>query len=168
MKRITALMIVLSLFAIGKKGNANNNFNNRDTIPSVESLRAAKDSLLFTTVEKDATYPGGCQAWLDFLSSHVNADVPLLCGAKPGSYTVAIQFIVEPDGKVTHVKGLTHFGFGMEREVVRVIRKSKQWEPAMQNGRYVRAYRKQPMTFNIAEAPKTKIKFSDLFSRDKK
>ncbi|MBO9619612.1 MAG: hypothetical protein J7539_11305 [Niabella sp.] len=126
MKSITALMIVLSLFTIGKKGNANNNFNNRDTVPGIKTSGAANDSLRFSMVEKEATYPGGSQEWLDFLSANVNADVPLLCGAKPGTYTVSIQFIVEPDGKVTHVKGLTHFGFGMEREVVRVIRKSKQ------------------------------------------
>jgi len=34
---------------------------------------------------------------------------------------------------------------------VRVIKKGPQWKPAIQNGRNVKAYRRQPITFQIEE-----------------
>jgi len=37
----------------------------------------------------------------------------------------------------------------MEEEVVRILKKSPQWQPASQNGRIVKAYRKQPVIFMI-------------------
>jgi protein TonB len=39
----------------------------------------------------------------------------------------------------------------MEEEVMRVIQKSPKWRPAMQNGKPVKAYRKQPITFVVNE-----------------
>lgn len=38
----------------------------------------------------------------------------------------------------------------MEEEVMRVISNGPNWVPAMQNGLPVKAYRKQPITFQIA------------------
>ncbi len=37
----------------------------------------------------------------------------------------------------------------MEAEVVRMLKKSPKWSPAIQNGKPVKAYRKQPVTFVI-------------------
>jgi len=37
----------------------------------------------------------------------------------------------------------------MEEEAVRVIKKGPKWTPAIQNGRQVNAYRKQPITFQV-------------------
>jgi hypothetical protein len=42
---------------------------------------------------------------------------------------------------------LTNNGYGMEGEVIRMIKNSPQWQPASLNGRLVKAYRKQPVTF---------------------
>ena len=46
----------------------------------------------------------------------------------------------------------------MESEVMRIIRKSPKWAPALQNGRTVNAYRKQPVTFQIEEEKKKRRK----------
>lgn len=40
----------------------------------------------------------------------------------------------------------------MEDEAIRVLKKSKKWLPAVQNGRKVKAYRKQPITFVIEDS----------------
>jgi protein TonB len=37
----------------------------------------------------------------------------------------------------------------MEAEAVKVIKKGPNWTPAVQNGRQVNAYRKQPITFQV-------------------
>ncbi len=62
--------------------------------------------------------------------------------------TVMVQFVVDVDGTVSDVKAISgpEKG-GLREEAVRVIKKSGKWTPALQNGRYVKAYRKQPVTF---------------------
>jgi hypothetical protein len=45
----------------------------------------------------------------------------------------------------------------MEDEALRVMKQSPNWIPAMQNGHKVTAYRKQPVTFVVAEDPKVSI-----------
>jgi protein TonB len=38
----------------------------------------------------------------------------------------------------------------MEEEAIKVIKRGPDWVPAIQNGRNVKAYRKQPITFVVA------------------
>jgi hypothetical protein len=40
----------------------------------------------------------------------------------------------------------------MEEEVIRVIERSGKWTPALQNGKPLKAYRKQPITFLLTSA----------------
>ncbi|HET9429556.1 MAG TPA: energy transducer TonB, partial [Chitinophagaceae bacterium] len=63
--------------------------------------------------------------------------------------TVWVQFIVDKEGAISDVKALSNHGYGMEEEAVKVIRKGPAWIPAIQNGRAVKAYRKQPITFVV-------------------
>jgi protein TonB len=103
---------------------------------------------VFTKVEVEASFAGD---WAGFLRRNLNAQVPQENGAPPGTYTVTIQFIVDQQGNVSDIKPLTSHGFGMEEEAVRAIKKAPKWTPAIQNGRQVKAYRKQPITFMITE-----------------
>jgi protein TonB len=102
-------------------------------------------------VEVEAEFPGGARAWEQFLRRNLHPDVPVDNNAAPGRYTVYLQFIVDKEGKVSDIKALTAHGFGMEEEAIRVLRKATTWHPANQNGRAVKAYRKQPITFVVEE-----------------
>jgi periplasmic protein TonB len=42
----------------------------------------------------------------------------------------------------------------MEAEVIRMIKRSPKWIPAQQEGRFVNAYRQQPVTFVVEEEKK--------------
>ena len=106
---------------------------------------------IFEKVEVEASFPGGVQAWRTFLERNLNASAPVDNGAPSGQYLIIVQFIVNKDGSVSDIKPLTRLGYGMEEEVVRIIGKSGSWIPAMQNGRPVKAYRKQPVTFRTSE-----------------
>jgi hypothetical protein len=106
---------------------------------------------IFEKVDIEAAFPGGEMAWRKFLEKNLKADVPVKHGAPAGAYTVWIQFVVDTKGNVSDLKPLTNWGYGMEAEIVRVIKKSPNWVPAMQNSRAVKAYRKQPVTFKIEE-----------------
>jgi protein TonB len=116
----------------------------------VEVKKPEPEPEIFTKVEIDAQYPGGPQAWKNFLTRNLRAEVASDNGATSGNYTVLIKFVVDVAGNVSDITPLTNNGYGMEQEAVRVLKKSGKWTPAQQNGRYVKAYRQQPITFQIA------------------
>jgi protein TonB len=103
-------------------------------------------------VEEDAHFPGADRNWTNFLVRNLNSDVPVRNGAPEGTYTVVVQFVVDKEGYITDIKPLTQFGFGMEEEVIRILKKSPKWIPAIQFGRNVKAYRKQPVTFMVTKS----------------
>ena len=88
----------------------------------------------------------------------MDGSIPVKNGAPDGTYTVVVQFVVDKEGNISEVKPLTRHGYGMEAEVIRVIKKGPQWIPAIQFGRNVKAYRKQPVTFTVMSEKKTKNK----------
>ena len=67
------------------------------------------------------------------------------------SYTVKIEFWIDTTGRVTGIKALTNFGFGMEEELIRVISKSVLWTPAKQGDSLVRERKLQTITFNAGK-----------------
>jgi len=103
----------------------------------------------FERVEVEASFPGGNPAWIKFLTNTVDAAVPTDHNAPSGTYTVLVQFIVNKDSSISDFKALSNHGYGMEQEVIRALRLSGKWIPAIQNGRPIRAYRKQPVTFQV-------------------
>lgn len=105
-----------------------------------------KEPEIFTSVEIDAAFKGN---WRAFLERNLNAEVPINNNAPAGRYTVVMQFVVDANGNVSDIKALTSHGYGMEEEAIRVLRKATKWEPAIQNGNQVKAYRKQPITFDV-------------------
>jgi len=112
---------------------------------------ASKDNIVFTSTEIDPSFPGGEHAWLSYLQKNLNANVATDNNAPQGSYTVWVEFLVAKDGTVSNIKALTNHGFGMEQEVVKLFDKGQKWLPAIQNGKKVNAYKKQPVTFVIHE-----------------
>ena len=117
----------------------------------IEEKKEDDENKIFEKVEVEASFPGGDGAWRKFLERNLRGDVATESGAPSGTYTVVVQFVVDKEGNVSDVKALTSHGYGMEDEAVRVIKKGPQWKPAIQNGRNVKAYRRQPITFQIEE-----------------
>jgi len=107
------------------------------------------ENKIFEKVEIEASFKGGESAWRKYLERNLNPSTPVDNGAPEGMYTVYVQFVVSKDGSISDVKALTNHGYGMEAEAVRVIKKGPSWTPAIQNGRSVNAYRKQPITFQV-------------------
>jgi protein TonB len=115
----------------------------------VEVKKEEDENKIFEKVEIEASFKGGEGAWRKYLERNLNPNAPVDNGAPEGLYTVYVQFIVSKDGSISDVRALTNHGFGMEQEAVRVIKKGPAWTPAVQNGRQVNAYRKQPITFQV-------------------
>ena len=100
--------------------------------------------------EKEAGFPGGLNGWRKFLERTLNPQVPADKGAKDGWYTILLRFRVDKEGNIQDLKATTNYGYGMEEEALRVLKLSPRWEPALQFGRKVNAYRIQPITFVIS------------------
>ena len=104
----------------------------------------------FTKVEIESLYPGGPGAWLRYLNKNLHYPDDAINNEIQG--TVVVQFIVDKDGNVSDVTAISGpESGGLREEAVRVIKKSGKWTPAVQNGRQVKSYKKQPIIFKTAE-----------------
>lgn len=99
-------------------------------------------------VDIDAKFDGN---WKRFLETNLNGEVPVNNSAPAGRYSVVIRFVVDVDGSMSEIMALTAHGYGLEQEAIRVIKKSKKWEPAFLNGVHVKAYKKQVIVFEVVE-----------------
>jgi protein TonB len=115
----------------------------------VEVKKEDDENKIFDKVEIEASFPGGDSKWRQYLERNANGQVATDNGAPEGTYTTVVQFVVDKEGNISDVRALTNHGYGMEEEAVRVIKKGPKWTPAVQNGRQVKAYRKQPITFQV-------------------
>lgn len=106
--------------------------------------KKTEDDAPFKKVEIEAQFPGGPQAWQRYIQKAIMAKMDEFSDADYG--TCSIQFIVDKDGNVSDVKATTMAGSRLAEIAVNAIRKGPKWTPAMQNGRYVNAYRIQPVT----------------------
>jgi protein TonB len=114
----------------------------------VEAPKKEEDDAPFMRVEVDASFPGGPAAWLRFMNKNLRYPDEAMNNGIQG--TVMVQFIVDKEGNVSDVQAISgpEQG-GLREEAIRVIKKSGKWTPALQNGRYVKAYRRQPVTFQV-------------------
>lgn len=114
--------------------------------PKVEKEDYDKE---FKTVQREAKFPGGTQAWVRFLERNLDSNVPNDNNAPPGSYTVIVSFLVDKNGNISEVKSENDPGYGTAQEAIRVIRRGPKWEPAEQNGRNVIYRQRQSITFRV-------------------
>jgi len=104
----------------------------------------------FTKVEIESMYPGGAAAWLRYLNKNFRYPEDAITNEIQG--TVVVQFIVDRDGNVSDVEAVSGpESGGLREEAIRVIRQSGKWIPAIQNGRQVKSYKKQPVVFKLEQ-----------------
>ncbi|HEV7782206.1 MAG TPA: energy transducer TonB [Chitinophagaceae bacterium] len=115
----------------------------------IENKKPDDENKIFDKVEIEAKFPGGDSKWRQYLERECNAQVAIDNGAPEGTYQTVVQFVVDKEGNISDVKAMTNHGYGMEAEAIRVIKNGPKWEPAIQNNLKVKAYRKQPITFQV-------------------
>lgn len=99
---------------------------------------------VFIKVEVDASFPGGPDAWTNYVRKAIEANLDEFTDADFGSCVV--KFIVDKTGKVSNVEATTMKGTKLAEVAVNIIRRGPNWIPAQQNGRLVNAYRLQMVT----------------------
>ena len=118
----------------------------------IETAPYVTDSLnkIYTVVEQEAKFPGNLEAWRKFLLKNLKINEPIKNGVPDGNYQVLISFTVNINGKISDFNPETKFGFGMEDEVIRMIKKGPDWDPAILHGRKVNSIKRQRVTFFYA------------------
>jgi len=120
--------------------------NEKTGVVDVPKNNNDDDGKTFTVVEIESKYPGGIPAWSAFLYRKLVYPQQAIDDGKQG--TVIVRFIVDKEGNVSDVEAVS----GPEElraSAVSVIKKSGRWEPAIQNGRKVKSYKSQPITFKL-------------------
>lgn len=113
---------------------------------------AGQDSIMvFSKVDREASFEGGTDGWLEYLERKARANVAMDQGLPRGGYRVVVQFIVDIAGTVSNVKPIAAAKVCTSciEEAVRVIKKSGKWLPAMQNGSPVKSLKKVSITFRV-------------------
>lgn len=100
----------------------------------------------FTKVEIESSYPGGTGAWQRYLYKTLRYPQDAIDNEVQGA--VVVQFIVDKAGVVSDVEAISG-PQELRDEAVRVIKRSGKWTPAIQNGRKVKSYKKQPIVFRL-------------------
>lgn len=126
----------------------------------VEAPKNDDEDKVFQKVEIDAEFPGGVAGWTRYVTREIERNIDELQD-DGRSGTVVVLFIVDKEGAVSDVRALACNEAGVAKclppnsklaEIaVNAIRKGPKWKPAVQNGRNVKAYRRQPVTFQLAE-----------------
>lgn len=117
----------------------------RPVIPE-QGVREKDDSVSLSKVEIEAEYPGGAAAWQRFLNRNLRYPMEEIENETQGS--ALVQFVVDEEGNVSNVEAIKG-SKALGEEMVRVIKKSGRWVPAVQGGRYVRSLKLQPIIIRL-------------------
>jgi protein TonB len=102
-------------------------------------------------IEIESDFPGGPAAWLRYLNKNLRYPDEAVNNWIMG--TTIIGFIVDKEGHIPEnsIWVARSVEYSIDREAIRIIRSSPSWTPAVQNGRVVRSYKKQPIVFRLAK-----------------
>jgi TonB family protein len=98
--------------------------------------------------ERDADFPGGPKKWMEYISGKIQKHADYLIG-KGAAGICVVLFVVDTNGKVTDARIKHSSGTILDKEALDVIIKSPTWIPAIQHNRPVKAFRSQPINFEV-------------------
>jgi hypothetical protein len=115
------------------------------------SMANDDDNTIYTTTEVAATIDK--KTWRRHLESRLGEPTinAMKDGIQSGKYTVNVRFVVEKDGRISDVKALNDPGYGLARSAVKVLQTGPKWTAAERNGKKVRSYYTQPISFFIEQ-----------------
>lgn len=100
---------------------------------------------VFTAVEHQAEFPGGMEAFAQYLQK--NLKYPQTAVKANISGKVYIQFIVNQDGSTSNFDVLKSVGYGLDEEAIRVLKTIPQWTAGVHKGQKVNSRFTVPINF---------------------
>lgn len=146
------LAVFIFLVSITLTRGHSQNVNSTDSANNkLNTTKAFDSNRVLSKVEVQSQFGTEKNSWDNFLKKNINFDIALFNDAPRGIYNVKIKFTIFRDGHPGDFIALTRFGYGMEYEVIRALKKSPNWKPAMQDGNPVNSTRIQTITFAIEQ-----------------
>lgn len=146
-------------YAVGSKRQGKWQFFHKNGQPSAVEMYA-EDKLLSknyfdesggaisdtTSKDKEADFPGGLKAWQTYLLKQLYFP-PQYKISNADKAVVVVSWVVNEDGTVSDVAVTTPLHPSFDKIAAEAIHKSPKWQPAISHNRAIKAYRRQPVTF---------------------
>ena len=113
-----------------------------------ETYQKVDEDKIFTKAEIEPSFPGGEISWIKYITPLLQQNIDTLT-KENYTGTCRVKFIVYKDGSVKDVEAVTMKGTVLARIAVTAIRNGPKWIPAIQNKRFVNAYKIQDVIFPI-------------------
>lgn len=114
---------------------------------------------IYSVVEEMPEYPGGMKAFVNYLKRKLV--YPPQAKKENLEGVVAVQFVVEKDGRITSPTVVRSLRADMDSAALTAIRNMPNWIPAREHGMRVRCKYSVPVQFKI-ERPKPALKKTPL------
>lgn len=118
------------------------------TIPECESVEESTDEI-YMMVEQAPEYPGGVEAMFEYIKQSIKYPADARKSETQGR--VAIQVVIDAEGKVTYPIVRSSISPSLDAEALRIISSMPQWSPGKQRGKAVRVQYTIPVLFLLTE-----------------
>ena len=102
---------------------------------------------IFLVVEEEPSFPGGFEVMYEMIIK--NTVYPPAAKNAGIEGTVMVEFVVEPNGKLSHVTAIRKVAPALDEEAVRVVKSLPAWNPGKQRGKAVRSIYRIPINFTL-------------------
>lgn len=116
---------------------------------SMEMERIEDDKPVFDSLDQQPVFNGGISAFMEYVRNSFN--YPVRCQEAGISGSVKLRFVVERNGRISHVKAIETTDACPEftTEAIKVVEHSPRWKPGIFKGKAVRAYMSIPIVLRI-------------------
>ena len=115
-------------------------FEETDVIEDYESYDIPDEIVNDNTIviaETQASFPGGMQAWGQFLND--NLKYPKMAKRAGIEGKVFLNFVVDKEGNISDIEIVRGIGAGCDDEAIRVLKMAPKWNPGLQRGNPVKS-----------------------------
>ena len=105
------------------------------------------EDIILDVAEVEPSFPGGEDALYSFINKHIT--YPRIAKEAGIEGTVMVEFIVEPNGKLSNVTAIRKVATSLDEEAIRVVKLLPAWNPGKQRGKAVRTRFRLPIQFQL-------------------
>ncbi|MBP3788524.1 MAG: energy transducer TonB [Prevotella sp.] len=98
-------------------------------------------------VEQQPEFPGGMEAYLDFMAKNIK--YPVECEKNGVEGRVLVDVVIDEEGNVTEPKVKKSVDPLLDAEALRVVKMMPKWTPGMNEGKAVKVLYTVPFTFRL-------------------
>ncbi len=147
---LSALALSLTLFACSNSSQPateKTSKNLKETTQVNANLPQTDTGKVFMVVDKMPEFQGGVKKLLNYLATNIKYPAEARKAKIQGQ--VVVNFIVEKNGSISHVKITKGIGHGCDKEAVKAVENMPRWIPGQQKGKPVRVNFNLPVRFSL-------------------